>query len=65
MKEVPTIISDKDLLYIKNMLNWNLIMNKKINMYLDCVDDNQVEKLLTNTMKMHYDHYDELLNILD
>ena len=33
MKEIPNIISIKDLLYIEDMLNWNLIMNKKLNSY--------------------------------
>ena len=34
MKEIPNIISIKDLLYIEDMLNWNLIMNKKLYSYL-------------------------------
>ena len=65
MKEVPNVISTKDLLYIKDMLNWNLIMNKKIYSFIDCVDEADTIKLLNKVMKMHFNHYNELLNILD
>lgn len=65
MKEVPNVISNKDLLYIKDMLNWNLIMNKKIYSHLDCIEDPAIIKLFTKTMKMHSDHYNKLLDILD
>lgn len=65
MKEVPNVISTKDLLYIKDMLNWNLIMNKKVYSYLDCVDDADAIKIINKVMKLHKDHYNELLNILD
>jgi hypothetical protein len=65
MKEVPNVISNKDLLYIKDMLNWNLIMNKKIYSFLDCIEDQSIAKLLTKTMKMHFEHYNTLLDIFD
>ena len=65
MKEAPNIISNKDLLYIKDMLNWNLIMNKKLYSYLDCIDDESITKLFKKTMKLHSNHYEELLNILE
>lgn len=65
MKEVPNIITSKDLLYIKDMLNWNLIMNKKLNSYLDCVEDTSTIKIINKCIKIHSDHYRELLSILD
>ena len=65
MKEVPNIISNKDLLYIKDMLNWNLIMNKKIYSYLDCVTDADIYKILNKVRKLHLKHYTELLSILE
>ena len=34
MKEVPNIISTKDLSYIKDMASWNLVMAKKIKSYI-------------------------------
>ena len=44
MKEIPNIISIKDLLYIEDMLNWNLIMNKKLYSYLECICDRSEER---------------------
>lgn len=65
MKEVPNIITDKDLLYIKDMLSWNLLINKKIYAFLDCINDDDITKLLNKTKKMHAAHYQELLDILE
>ena len=64
MKETPNVISVKDLLYIEAMLNWNFIMNKKIYSYLECIEDEEIKKLLIKTKKMHSKHYQDLLNIL-
>ena len=57
MKEIPNIISIKDLLYIEDMLNWNLIMNKKLYSYLECICDSETEEILTKAKKMHAKHY--------
>lgn len=65
MKEVPNIISIKDLLYIEDMLNWNFIMNKKIYEYLECVEDEKTIELLTKIKKMHFKHYKDLLEVLE
>lgn len=64
MKETPNVISVKDLLYIEDMLNWNFIMNKKIYSYLECIEDEEIKKLLIKTKKIHSKHYQDLLNIL-
>lgn len=64
MKETPNVISVKDLLYMEDMLNWNFIMNKKIYSYLECIEDEEIKKLLIKTKKMHSKHYQDLLNIL-
>ena len=65
MKEVPNIISGKDLLYIKDMMSWNLILNKKIYSYLDLITDEEIKKEIKQVMKMHKTHYEELLGILE
>lgn len=65
MKEVPNVISNKDLLYIKDMLNWNLIMNKKLCSYIEIIDDTETLKVFNKAMKMHYEHFEELLDIFD
>ena len=46
MNEVPNIISTKDLSYIKDMASWNLVMAKKINSYIVCVQDEDVRKVI-------------------
>lgn len=65
MKETPNIITTKDLLYIEDMMNWNLIMNKKINTLLNCVEDPEVEDLLIKTKKMHNKHFEKLLSLIE
>lgn len=65
MNEIPNMITPKDLLYIEDMMNWNLIMNKKIKEYLGCVDSEEVVELLNKCKKMHKKHFKELLTILE
>ena len=65
MKEVPNIISNKDLLYIKDMLEWNLLINKKIYLLMDFVTDEDISKLLRKVKKIHAKHYEELIEIFE
>jgi|LFRM01.1.fsa_nt_gb hypothetical protein len=65
MKEVPNVISVKDLLYIEDMLNWNLIMNKKIYSLGDYIEDKEITTLLNKARKMHAKHFEELLTIME
>lgn len=64
MKEVPNIISTKDLSYIKDMLSWNLVMAKKSKEYLKLVSDKDVKELLKRVNEVHKSHYEMLLEIL-
>lgn len=64
MKEVPNIISTKDLSYIKDMLNWNLVMAKKSKEYLKLVGDKDVKELLKKVNEVHKSHYEMLLEII-
>lgn len=64
MKEVPNVISDKDLLYIKDMLNFNIVLCKKLNYYTYDFDD-ELGKLLEKSYNLHKNQYKELLDILD
>lgn len=64
MKEVPNVISDKDLLYIKDMLNFNIVLCKKLNYYSYDFDD-ELGKLLEKSYNLHMNQYKELLDILD
>lgn len=65
MKENENMITPKDLLYIEDMMNWNLIMNKKIKEYMECVDSQDVCEVLNKAKKMHKKHFKDLLNILE
>lgn len=64
MKEVPNIISTKDLSYIKDMLSWNLVMAKKSKEYLKLVGDKNVKELLKKVNEVHKSHYEMLLEII-
>ncbi len=64
MKEVPNIISTKDLSYIKDMLSWNLVMAKKSKEYLKLVGDKDVKELLKKVNEVHKNHYEMLLEII-
>lgn len=65
MKNVPEMISTKDLSYISDMFNWNLIAQKKYNDYLNYVEDEKIVKLLESLIKMHSNNCKNLLEILE
>ncbi|MDD2489734.1 MAG: spore coat protein [Bacilli bacterium] len=64
MDKVPAMISTKDLDYIKDMLNWNLVAAKKANHYLSHVQDEEVKTIIENVALMHTNHYNFILNFL-
>lgn len=64
MKSVPSIISTKDLSYLEDMLNWNFILIKKINNYIDEVKDEDVKKVLVKASKSLNSDFEVLLNFL-
>ena len=65
MKSVPNIISTKDLSYIEDMLNWNYVLIKKINNYINEVKDTDVKKLLEKCSKDLKKNYNDILNTLE
>lgn len=65
MKSVPNIISTKDLSYLEDMLNWNFILIKKINNYIDIVKDDDVKKVLVKANKELLNDYNLLLDVLE
>lgn len=64
MKEVPNIISTKDLSYIKDMLKWNFNIIKKCNEYISLVKDETISNYINKVYKMHKSQYETLLEIL-
>lgn len=65
MKSVPNIISTKDLSYLEDMLNWNYVLIKKINNYVNEVKDTDVKKLLEKCSKDLKKNYNDILNTLE
>lgn len=65
MKEVPTIVSTKDLLYIDDMLSWNFTTIKKINHYIEEIVDEDVSNLLNDVVNKFIEHYSEILECLN
>lgn len=65
MDKVPNIISTKDLSYIKDILNWEFILIKKINHYDEFICDKEIKKLINKCNNKHKEHYNKLLEILN
>lgn len=65
MKEVPNIISTKDLAYIQDMIKWNLVLSKKARMYKGEASNSDVKKFFDDVSKLHSDHYKALLGLLE
>jgi len=64
MKSVPNIISTKDLSYLEDMLNWNYILIKKIDNYINEVNDAGVKRVLTKTKNSLLNDYKTILGFL-
>lgn len=65
MKNVPTMISTKDLSYLEDMFNWNICAYKKFNDYLGYVEDKNISTLLEELIDMHIKNCNEIVNILE
>lgn len=64
MKQVPNMISTKDLDYLSDMINWNFICSKKINHFINEVQDPEIKQLLESVRNMHTAHAKKLVSIL-
>ncbi len=65
MPDPPPILSTKDLLYMEDMLSWNLNMVKKTHFFAGQCQDPLVKQTLTKTCKMHQDHYYKIVEHLN
>lgn len=65
MKSVPNIISTKDLSYLEDMLNWNYILIKKINNYIEDVKDKDVKKILEKASNSLLSDYNMILDFIE
>jgi len=64
MKNVPDMISTKDLLYISDAFEWNLTAHKKACHYAEVVLDKDIKKELESVSKMHKKICEDLLKLL-
>ncbi len=64
MKKVPNMITSKDLAYIGDMFNWNIILINKLNYYISTVTDETLTTKFRNLVDMHTKNANELLKIL-
>lgn len=56
-------MTEKDLLYLSDALNWNLIALKKYKVYEEFTTDN-TSKLIEKLIKLHEDNCNEILSML-
>ncbi|MFS0559659.1 hypothetical protein AB1K91_02860 [Terribacillus sp. 179-K 1B1 HS] len=64
MLQPPEMISEKDLLYLTDMLNWNLNAAKKAQHAAREVQLTDAQEALHTVGQMHQRHYDMLLEHL-
>ena len=62
MQQPPFVISTKDLLYLEDMLSWNLNVIKKVNFFAQQVQDQDIKNQMQKICQMHENHYQKLLN---
>lgn len=65
MEKPPVMISTKDLSYIEDMLNWNLVTAKKAHHFQEMATDPEVKTLLAEVATMHTKHYNFILSFLE
>lgn len=63
-REVPNIISCKDLDYLSDMFNWNYGAYKSTSNSINSVQDPELKDLLSRASSEFYNNMTEVLNIL-
>ena len=64
MKEIPNMISTKDLSYIEDMFNWNFTICKKAYSYSELVTDEEISNFFKKVAKKHEKICGKLINML-
>ena len=62
MAQPPTMISSKDLLYLTDMMSWNLIAAKKAHAFAAECQIPEIKQAIEKAGQMHQKHYQTLLN---
>ncbi|MDF2722912.1 MAG: hypothetical protein K0Q59_2587 [Paenibacillus sp.] len=58
------LLSDKELLYVKDYLSWELLAIKKCKEAADSCTDPQIRQLINQTGQKHINHYESILSEL-
>ena len=64
-KNVPKIISCKDLDYLSDMFNWNYGAYKNTINAIDMVNDEDIKDILSRASEMFYKNMNSILKILN
>lgn len=65
MQQPPTVLTTKDLSYLKDAMSWELLVMKKCNHFAQECKDQQIKQAINRTGKMHEKHYSMLLKHVD
>ena len=65
MKKVPKMLSTKDVAYIKDIFNWNIIASQKIDYYLPEIENAKIQELFSSISDLHYEICESLIAILE
>ena len=63
-KQVPNIITGKDLDYLSDMFNWNYGAYKNTYNSIESVTDNEIKSLLEDASRLFDDNMNNVLDIL-
>ncbi|WP_449537472.1 hypothetical protein [Ferdinandcohnia sp. Marseille-Q9671] len=62
MSETPAVITSKDLLYLTDMMSWNLMALKKAHFYAGQCHIDEISQALEKACQMHERHYRQILD---
>jgi|SRR5690554_7993911 len=65
MNAPPAVITDKDHLYLKDALSWELLAMKKCRQLAGICQDQEIGGLVNKVGSMHQKHYQRLLEAVD
>lgn len=61
MQQPPNMVSTKDLLYLTDMMSWNLMALKKAHFFAEQCTIPELKMAAENVCKMHQKHYQTIL----
>jgi len=62
--ENRNLIAEKELLYLKDYLSWELLAIKKCNDTANRLEDQDAARIIRETGKKHQEHYNAILSQL-